>query len=124
MPTEPLSGRELEIAVAKALGWTCTTHADDWHNVMGPDNEWGADGETVADAWEQGAPKYLTDPVAFDEAMKALDAGGDWTLTKEMGKYIALKWRGSRGIIAAEATGATYREAACRCLVAWKGQPR
>jgi hypothetical protein len=116
-------GRDLEIAVAKALGWTCTTHADDWHNVMGPANEWGADGETVAEAWEQGAPKYLTDPIAFASVLAALAGGYEagpivWGIRSDStGAYHAHVERH-------EASSFRYQEALCRALVAsgiaWK----
>src|SRR5689334_169326 len=79
-----LSGRALEIAVCKALGLTVRAWVDGSHDEGGvpmwylfaPDgsqvpNAWvfrpkgflgGAD--TEEEAWEQLAPRYLTDPAA------------------------------------------------------------
>lgn len=118
--TEELSGRPLEVAVAKALGWTCDSFYADWHDVTGPNFEFGHSGETADEAWEKGAPAYLTDPVAFASVLAALDADQVRTnilFTPHLGEAIASiidTWNEVWD------RGKTREEAMLKAFVKWK----
>jgi hypothetical protein len=77
--------RELEIAVAKKLGWTAfdagveeepnfilKDPSGHWHG----DHEWGATG-TEDEAWRGSAPRFATDPVTTMALLQAILRIGD-----------------------------------------------
>lgn len=100
MTVAELTGRELEIATAKALGWTA--HAGWWGGArregwavndptFPPKLRWHCY-TTEQEAWQSTTPRYLTDPVAFASVLAALDADQVRTnilFTPHLGEAIA-----------------------------------
>lgn len=131
MPTEPLSGRALEIATAKALGWRAEFRSDErrYDNVLRlqidggwvlvrPSGSRGSQLEpTESEAWDLHGPYPLTDLASFETVMAALDELGQWALfsNKPLDSYLA-----ARLVVSRE--GETRQIAACRLLVALAGE--
>lgn len=122
MTADVLSGRELEIAVAKALSWTADGDDSDrglWrlyqHSGRIPGPYWWPSAE---EAWQKDSPHYLTDPVAFASVLVAITA----TQTK----WTHGSTRSGHGFATifpdTSATGDTYQEATLRAFVAWKAE--
>lgn len=133
-----LSGRELEIAVAKALGWTLrydTVMSDDdapqlisgWVAVM-PNGKVCMTGlcDTEDLAWKWGSPKPLTKADDFVVVLAALDGEPcDWSSHKGQSGYDTAIWKQTpegqwEDPVFFRGYGATYQEATCRAFVAWK----
>lgn len=125
--SEQLSGRNLEVAVAKALGYAVYENTD-----FAPQRQWGLRGplgyagvttDMQARVYEDCAKKYLTDPVAFDTVLAAAEASDRCTYYDIS---VSVKGKFAKASIAPmlnfqEFRGATRQEAFLRAFVAWKG---
>lgn len=122
--TEALSGRSLEIAVAKALGITVTTNPYGATLVQGKFNQplHPFSAKTAKEAYKRYAPHSLTDPVAFASVLAALEASGRYWHFGRRFTYWAAVSREDLDEDWIRAEGDTYQEAMCRAVVAWKGQ--
>lgn len=128
-----LSGADLEVATAKALGWTAYV----WNERTWLRNPSGAGrngyyplgdimGYTGNEefTWRECRPRYLSEPVLFASVLKALDKY-DWKShhQKKLGHHGRAFYSCTiyRDMLSAQTReGATFEEAVCRAVVAFK----
>lgn len=128
---EELSGRALEVAVAKALGmeiWSIPAQPlSDGRMVYGV----GFPGELCPGmrtfdgdrVWEHCAPKFLSNSNRFATVLDAIcTLGIEWSLSTNEGTY-EMEMTGAPGHYGTFRTSKnSYQEAVCRAFVAWKEQ--
>jgi hypothetical protein len=119
--SEELSGRPLEIATARALGFRFAGDPETLLlHLLDPDGDRVTSFyDNEVDLWAFEGLHYLTDGNAFASVLAALDAAEvAWELEGPGRKKLAKAEIFAPGSGPA-CRGATYQEAMCRCFVNW-----
>jgi hypothetical protein len=119
-----LTGRALEIAVCKALGWDVTydDETDSW-GLIDPRGRWSAGCVDEADAWQTRTPRYLTDPAAAmglveEGAKRFIDAWFDYCPSEHPDAPWTFAFGGRKWLVEPYRSGMTFGEAVCRAFLA------